>query len=389
MNKKIIYILILLLLFPINVLAKEEKNVQDYQDPISSITKVEDDGKIHYYLFYSSTCPHCHSERNFISNSLKELYKDKVEFFEYDISVYDELYVSVCKYFNYKGGSVPLTIIGDKYYVGFGDSMKSVLINKIDSYLDDSHPTTFNIPIFGSIDAYTFSISTLGVFLGLLDGFNPCALWVLLFLINIMLTFKDRKKMFILGLCFLLTSGFVYFLAMLGVSFALNITAISWIQKLIGLCAITAGVLQVRKWIRTRKTNGCEVVNDKRRKKILTRLQRIAQEKNFILAMIGIIVLAVSVNLVELACSIGFPAIYSEILAMNNITGFMRALYILLYCIFYMLDDFIIFLITVVTLSVKGISNKYNKYVTIISGVIMLVMGLLLIFKPEWIMLNF
>lgn len=392
--KKIIklFLFCLILLFPFFVSAKEEtsKIKTEYKDEIIELTNVKADGKIHFYLFYSDTCPHCHSERDFITKELKDIYKDTVVFYEYEVSKHSDLFEKVSKFYGHNGRSIPLTIIGDKYYVGFGDSFKSIFINKLDSYiLGNKNQTTFDLPILGKVDAYSVSIPTVGVLLGLLDGFNPCALWILLFLLNMMIGLKDRKKMFLLGSAFLLTSGIVYFLSMLGISFVLNITAVSWIQKMIGCIAIVAGILQLKKWYETRKDNGCHVVDDKKRKKILGKMQKIMKEKNFVIALIGIITLAASVNLVELACSLGFPAIYSEILALNNVGGILRILYILLYCFFYMFDDFIIFIFAVATFSIKGISNKYNKYVTIISGIIMFLMGVLLIFKPEWIMLNF
>ena len=390
MKKIIKFILLFVFLFaPYQVLA-EESIKEEYKDEIIDLTHVESDGKIHFYLFYSSTCPHCHSERNFIEDELKNLYGDRVVFYEYDVSEYSTLYDQVVNYYGYTGGGVPFTVIGDKYYVGFADSFKSIFINKLDSYIEGKEKkTTFDLPIIGEVDAFSLSIPMVGVLLGLLDGFNPCALWILLFLINIMIGLKDRKKMFVLGSVFLFTSGLVYFLSMLGISFALDLATVTWIQKGIGIVAIVAGILQLKKWYETREDTGCHVVDTKKRKKILGKVQGIIKEKNLWFALIGIVTLAVSVNLVELACSLGFPAIYSEILSINNIHGVLRILYLLLYCFCYMLDDFIIFIIAVATFSVKGISNKYNKYISIISGVLMLLMGLLLVFKPEWIMLNF
>ena len=99
--------------------------------------------------------------------------------------------------------------------------------------------------------------------------------------------------------------------------------------------------------------------------------------------------LAVSVNLVELACSLGFPAVFSEILALNNITGITRIIYLIIYVLFYMLDDIIVFTIATCTLSISTKSTKYTKYVNLIAGIIMILIGVLLIFKPEWVMLNF
>jgi cytochrome c biogenesis protein CcdA len=77
------------------------------------------------------------------------------------------------------------------------------------------------------------------------------------------------------------------------------------------------------------------------------------------------------------------------LLVANNITGISRILYLLLYVLFYMIDDMVVFTISVSTLSIAGVTTKYNKLVKIIGGLLMIIMGILLIFKPAWIMLNF
>ena len=99
--------------------------------------------------------------------------------------------------------------------------------------------------------------------------------------------------------------------------------------------------------------------------------------------------LAVSVNIIELLCSAGLPVVFSELLAINNITGTKAILYNILYIIFFMLDDIVVFLLAVKTMDVVGFSTKYNKYSHLIGGLIMLSIGLLLILKPEWLMFNF
>ena len=103
----------------------------------------------------------------------------------------------------------------------------------------------------------------------------------------------------------------------------------------------------------------------------------------------GISILAVSVNLIELACSLGFPMIFTEILTINHVEGIVRILYLLIYIFFYMIDDLFVFTISMITLEATGITNKYNKLCTLVSAIIMIIMGLLLLLKPEWLMLNF
>ena len=146
----------------------------------------------------------------------------------------------------------------------------------------------------------------------------------------------------------------------------------------------------IRKYIKTRKeVSGCTIVDDKKRKKLITRIKKTINNKSFILSLIGIVLLAASVNLIELACSLGFPVIFTEILSINNVIGLTKIIYLLIYILFYMIDDIVVFSISMFTLEATGITNKYSKLCTLISGLIMILIGLLLVFKPEWLMLNF
>ena len=108
-----------------------------------------------------------------------------------------------------------------------------------------------------------------------------------------------------------------------------------------------------------------------------------------ILALIGAVALAFSVNIIELACSAGLPLVYTQLLAINNITGFGAFIYVLLYIIFFLLDDLIIFFIAMKTMEVTGFSTKYSKYSHLVGGILMVLIGVLLIFKPEWLMFGF
>jgi hypothetical protein len=99
--------------------------------------------------------------------------------------------------------------------------------------------------------------------------------------------------------------------------------------------------------------------------------------------------LAFSVNLIELLCSLGLPVIFTQVLSLNNLSTIEYIIYMIIYIIFFLIDDIIIFVIAMKTLEIKAISNKYTKYSHLIGGLIMLIIGLLLILKPEWIMFNF
>ena len=389
---KKILLLLLFILIPFNTFALSE----DYTDKVSEIVgKDVEDGKVNIYFFHKTSCPHCKKEGKLL-DSLEQKYEN-INIYRFEVSgdSQNAKYLDeVKKLFDETSGGVPYTVIGTETFLGYNSYVGEKLEKTIQNYLDikketEQEKATFNLPILGKTDAKEVSIPFVAILLGVIDGFNPCAMWVLLFLINMFIDMKDKKKMFILGYTFLFTSALVYFLSMLGISVVLNVTAVKQIQILIALVALIAGVLNIRTYIKTRNDTGCHVVDDKKRKKMVKRVIKITKQESLFLALIGVIALAASVNLVELACSLGFPAIFSEILALNNVTGPLRVLYLIIYVFFYMIDDLIVFTIAVSTFTIAAKSTKYTKYVNLIAGIIMILIGTLLIFKPEWVMFNF
>lgn len=376
--------------------------------------------EINLYFFHGDGCPHCADEEEFLSK-----YKDdNLNIVRYEVW-YDEENstfleeVSNQMEFNVRG--VPVTIVGDTVISGYSDTISKKIERAIKFYKNDDNEyrdavqevkdgtyekkekeddfdkeeeksddeTTVDTPIFGKINLKNMSLSSSAVIIGLVDGFNPCAMWVLLFLISILIGMKDRKKMWIIGFSFLFTSALVYFLILLSwLNIVAKITTIIWIRNIIALVALGGGIYNVYKFF-TSKDSGCDVVDDKKRKTIFNKIKKFTKEKNIFLAVGGACLLAISVNLVELACSAGLPLVFGQLLALNNVSGIQGVFYTLLYVIFFMLDDMVIFIIAMLTTKVAAISTKYNKYSHLIGGLIMIVIGLLLLFKPGLLMFNF
>ena len=363
-----------------------------YIDRVYDIVGEEKTNNLTIYLFHQESCPHCRKEMAFL-DELEEEYKDKITVRRYEVSgnKKNAEYMNLVKErFEKHDQYVPFTVIGDESFTGFGDSRKEEIKSIIDNYLKETKNTekTFSLPLLGKVSAKDVSIPLVAVVLGLIDGFNPCAMWVLLFLINMLFNMQNKKRMWLIGFTFLFTSAFVYFLAMLGLSVVLSFTAVIWVRRIIALVALVGGILNIKYYIETPK-DGCTVVDSKKRKKYFTRIDKFTKEKSIIFALIGVIALAISVNMVELACSAGFPSIFVSIMDLNNISLVKEILYILLYVFFYLLDDLVVFVIAMVSLKLSGITTKYNRLCHLVGGIIMILIGLLLIFKPEWIMLNF
>lgn len=391
MKKKLLIILSILVLFlPFKIFAISS----NYVDKAASYTNASiEENKINFYLFYGRECPHCEDERKWL-DSIKNKYSNYLNINMYEVWHDDnnaKIMKEVKKQFNITKESVPFTIIGEETYIGFSDAIKSKMENKIKEYIEvEVNTDEVEIPILGNINMRNVSIPLVAVILGFIDGFNPCAMWILLFLINMLFRLNNKKRAWLLGTTFLFISALVYFLSMLGINFVLGVATINWMKIAIAIFILVAGILNLRKYFKIRKEEaGCDVVDEKKRKKLIAKMQNIMQSKSFILSLVGIIVLAISVNLIELACSLGFPVIFTEILTINNIEGLTKIIYMLIYIFFYMIDDMVIFAISMFTLEATGITNKYNKLCTLISAIIMIIMGLLLIFKPDWLMLNF
>ena len=382
-----------------------------------------DKNLVNIYLFHSNTCPHCKEEIKLL-DELKEKY-DNIRIYKYEISDKSnlELYNQVAELFDTTSRGTPFTIIGEKYYHGFSyESSKSKFIPAIEYYslngykdrvgemlgdielpsyeikddqidIDDyvDERNSHKISILGkTIELKNLTLPVVAILIGLVDGFNPCAMWVLLFLISMLIGMKDRKRMWILGLTFLLTSALIYLLFMVAwLNAATLLLSINYVRLIIGLIALGGAFINLRSYIRHRKDNGCDVIDDKKRSKIFNKVKKFTQEKNFILAILGVMALAMSVNIVELACSAGLPVMFIEILSMNNLTFIEEAIYIILYMLFFLLDDLIVFFIAMRTMELTGFSTKYGKISKLVGGILLLLIGILLIFKPEWLMFNF
>jgi thiol-disulfide isomerase/thioredoxin len=390
MKKIIKYFILLICLLPLNAFAL----TNDYQDDIASIVNkpIEDD-KVNIYLFEGEGCPHCKQEKEWLE-TIKEKYPDQINVYEFEVwynPSNSNLLSQVQTKLSSSAVGVPYTVIGNSFYSGFSDTVQSDMESKLDGiFTDDTNDNIKDIPVLGKVDVSKISLPLISIILGFIDGFNPCAMWVLLFLITIILNMEDKKKRWFIGFAFLFTSGLVYFLSMLGINVVLSMIAVSIIRTIIAIFILVMGILSLTKYFKNRKKEvGCTIVKGNRRKKIIEQVNKVSSSKNFLIALVGVIGLAIGVNLVELACSLGFPVVYSEILAINNVTGVWRIIYLLLYILFYMIDDIVVFVISMVTLETTGITNKYNKICNLISAIIMILLGLLLIFKPAWVMLNF
>lgn len=353
-------------------------------------------------FFWSEGCPHCAKEKLFLETLPSKYPSLEVKSYEISRNLTNSLILQKRgRELKADVSGVPFTVIGSHYVVGFataettGKQIENLIIQQLtpENSMTESAltptptppPDSINIPLLGDLFLKDLSLPLLTLVIALMDGFNPCAMWTLLFLISLLLGMKDRRRMWLLGTTFIATSALVYFLFLSAwLNLFLFLGLIFWVRLVIAIIALIAGVFSLRSYL-SRET-GCQVMGNTKRQAFFAKLKIIAQNPHLAVALIGIILLAVAVNLVELICSAGLPAVYTQVLSLSALPRWQYYLYLLLYVFIFMLDDLFIFFTAMITLQAVGIQSKYSKISKLIGGVLMLIIGLLLLLKPEWLM---
>lgn len=248
----------------------------------------------------------------------------------------------------------------------------------------------FKLPFLGVIDLQTFSLFSLSVVLGTIDGFNPCAMWVLLTFLILLSQVGSKKKMLYVAGTFILAETVMY-------NLILNAWFSTWdfigldsiVTPLVGILALGGGVFFLHRYRKNRNAAlACDVSDLETQDKTVVRIQKLIARPISIMTFLGIVGIAFSVNIIEFACSIGIPQAYTKILELNSLDFLMRQGYILVYTLGYMLDDVVVFGLALWGFSkLESHGHKYSQLSLLIGGVLMLILGMLLIVNPSFLVL--
>ena len=361
------------------------------------------------YFFWGRGCKHCDREKIFLSKLQNKYPSVKIYRLEaWKNQENRDLLIKLSKELDIDISGLPITIVGDKAFIGYLDenttgknienAVQDALKNGSKDVVEDlkkskddrgpkrTIPEKIKIPIFGEIEIKNLSLPLLTILFGAIDGFNPCAMWALLMLLSFLITLKSRKKMLFLGSIFIFVSAVVHFMFMVAwLNFMLFFSYINWVKILVGSIAVLGGGYYLKEYF-FNKDSACKVTSSKYKKKITTTMSLLTEKEGIFLAIVGISALAFLVNLIELICSFGLPVIYTQILSLSSLSTASYYFYVLLYIFVFMLDDLLVFFIAVFSLHLLKLTTKYSRFSHLIGGVVLLVLGSLLIFKPEWLM---
>ena len=242
-----------------------------------------------------------------------------------------------------------------------------------------------NIPIINkTVDLTNYSLFTMSLILGTIDGFNPCAMWVLVLFLTALIAVGNKIKMFRVAGLFIFAEAAMYFFILNAWIYAWDFVGLDkWVTPLVGIIGIAGGIFFIRNYLKKGDTLECEVTDFEQRAKISKKIKDIANKPFTLLTALAIIGLALSVNVIEFACSVGIPQTYTKILQINEVPFWTRQFYTFIYIIGYMVDDIIVFGFALMSINKLQLTTKYSKWVNLFGGILMIILGLIMLIKPS------
>lgn len=280
--------------------------------------------------------------------------------------------------------AVPSFYARGRLIVGFSD--ETTTGRALEELLSPGAERAVTLPLAGRASLRELGLPLFTILLGLADGFNPCAMWVLLFLLSLLVNMGSRAKMALVAGTFIGVGGAVYFLFMaawlnmfLFIGFSRNF------QRAVGVLALAAAAVHVKDFFAFKKGFSLSIP-ESAKPGLYERMRKIVLAENIGGALLSVAALAVLVNLVELACTAGLPAIYTQILASQGLTSGRRYGYLALYNAAYMLDDSLVLAAAIAAFSRWKLGERGGRRLKLVSGAVLAALGLALLLKPEWLL---
>lgn len=374
--------------------------------------------RVDAYVFWAEGCPHCRHAITFLQRLEQEESRLRAHFLEVSRDAANQsAFAAVAKRLEPEEPAVPLIVVGDTLMVGYAsDATSDAELRRLVAHclanacpdmvapllgaagqaqppaapssgsVKRAVPQSVQVPFLGEVRTADLSLPLLTILLGALDGFNPCAMWVLVFLIGLLLGMQDRVRMWTLGAAFIAGSALVYFLFMAAwLNFLLFLGSVVWVRAAIGVVALGGGFYYLREYFQNAGAT-CKVTAPEARRRVFDKLRTLANERRFWLALAGMLALAVAVNLVELLCSAGIPAVYTQVLALSQLPAWQYYAYLALYVLVFMLDDLFVFVVAMQTLHLTGATTRFAHFSNLAGGLVLLAIGALLLLRPDLLM---
>lgn len=346
-------------------------------------------------FFWAVGCPHCADAKTFLGELMKRRHDFVLESYEVKHDpVGRQRFIETMSRLGVAAPGVPAFVVKDRYWIGFrkGSSERQVeelvdrALGKPESRSARGPPgaTSIDLPLIGSIEPRALPLPAFTLVVGLVDGINPCAMYVLLVLLSILVHVRSSRRLALFGSLFVVMSGVVYFLFMTAWTELFELMGLSaWITRSLGAVVLLMGLINLKElvWF---KRGVSLTIPESAKPRIYRRMRRIADASSLPFAFVGIAALAFMVNLIELGCTLGLPAVYTRILTLHSeLSATGRYLYLVLYNLAYVVPLAVIVAVYTITLRRMTLSERGAKALKAVSGALLVTFGLVLLTAPE------
>lgn len=340
-------------------------------------------------FFWGVGCPHCEHAKSFVAELERSDASLHVERWEVRQSEEGRRrFVATMRRLGAEAVGIPTFVVERQYVVGFQRGTTEAQVRRmIDAARsgggapDAAH--TIDLPLVGEVNAQAMSLPALTIVVGLLDGINPCAIWVLLVLLGILMHVRSRPRLLLFGGTFVLMSGVVYFAFMTAWSWFFELAGLSRVITVgLGIAVTLMGLVNLKElvWF---KRGPSLTIPDRAKPGLYRRMRAIAASASLPAALAGVFALAFVVNLIELGCTLGLPAVYTRILSLREISAGARYAYLALYNAVYIIPLALVVVLYALTMHRITLSERGAKVLKAVSGGLLVAAGLVFVFRPE------
>ncbi|MDE3049329.1 MAG: glutaredoxin family protein [Nitrospirota bacterium] len=344
-------------------------------------------------VFVRAGCPHCEAAKTFLDGLQRE--RPSVRIALHDVAEDSAARQRLAMLAAERGLAsigVPTFLLGTELIVGFrsADTTGAEIRARLDQNRQGAAPPlvveSIQTKWFGELRVKNLGLPLFTIVIGLLDGFNPCSMWVLIFMLSLLAGLANRPKMLLIAGTFVAVEGIAYFAFMAAWLNMFLLIGLSHITELIlGSIAGLAGMINIKDFLAFQRGISLSIP-DSAKPGLYARMRRILQAENILAALLGTVMLAVLVQAVELVCTAGLPALYTRILTMHQLDRWVYYGYLALYNVAYMLDDVLVLAIGVITMSHYRLQEREGRWLKLISGIVMVGLSVVMIVKPDWLM---
>ena len=339
-------------------------------------------------VFVRDGCPHCADAKAFLAQLQQQRPDVEVRLHPVDTdAVARERLTALFQAAGEWPPGVPTFVVGQRVLIGFDDAEHRG--RELQALLDPSvapPAAAAQRTRFGGLTVDRLGLPVFTLALGLLDGFNPCAMWVLLFLLSLLVRLRDRRRMALIAGTFVLTSGAVYYAFMAA---WLNVfLAVGFSQPVrvgLALLALVIGAVNLKDFVAPGRGPSLGIPAAAR-PGLVARMASLRDTQALPAMLLGVAALAIVVNLVELLCTAGLPAVYTAVLTQQGLSPAAHYAYLGLYILGYIADDSVMVTVAVMALGSGKLGERGGRWLKLLSGAVMLALGGVLLLRPQWLL---